>query len=279
MKEKRGRICVNIFSIIFILFLCGINFAADKVGTGNLIGHVFDSDRTTPVSGAVVKAKNIKDGTIYTSSSTDSKGTFTIRGMREGIYVVGVVSSQGDFNTDNLIGIKKNQTAKIAFSLNPYEKEVSEAILDVYGEQVPSRVKAKRVNEDNVEVWEVRIGKVVNYIPRTGEAAVYIGIGLVQLGDEIRIKGYVTDFYQYVKRLSLDGQAVNRALAGHTPLIGVTRQVDIGDLVYLVCGKKGLGKYFRAPVGIASLIAGAGAIFWGAIVEVTEKEEESPFKK
>lgn len=304
VEKYKGIVIFPLLSFLVILFISNLTFSAQRTDAGNLIGHVFGADKNTPVQGAVVRVKNINDGAVYTSFPTDSRGTFTITGIREGIYIVGVTSPQGDFNTDNLIGVKESQTSSVSFILSPYEEEVARAIIDLYrddspgagtpkyaspGKQNPvpqSHPKRIAINTrgeygenkwgGEEELWEVRVGKVVNYIPQTGEAAVFIHLGLVQLGDEVHFRGYVTNFFQKVKRLSLDGVSRERALAGQTPLIGVERPVDVGDFIYLVCGKK-MG-YFLAPYGVASLIAGAGAIFYGAIVYKNTEPEESPFK-
>lgn len=279
LRKERKRTIVAIFSfLICILFLSGASFPADIEGTGNLTGHIFSLDRATPVSGAVVKAKSINDGVIYTSSPSDSNGAFMISGMKEGIYVVGITTPQGDFNIENLIGIKENQTAKISFSLSPYEEKVAEAIVDLYGEEAAPELKEKRISKEQGDIWEVRIGKVVSYNLETRETEVNIELGLLQLGDEIHIKGYTTDFYQKVEKIYLEGSAVNRAFAGQTPFVEVEQRVEIGDFVYLVCKKRGIAQYFRAPGGMASIIAGVGAILYGFITE-TGKEEGSPFKK
>ncbi|MFQ6070953.1 MAG: carboxypeptidase-like regulatory domain-containing protein [Candidatus Aminicenantales bacterium] len=261
-------------------------------GMGSMTGYVYGPDRTTPVKGAVVKLKNINTGLITASGPTDSRGAFFITGLRAGTYLLGVSTLEGNFNTDKLIGIKENQVAKISFSLSPYKREVADAIQDVYGENPPKGVRRirrigfntragdegeRKKTEWEDEVWEVRVGKVINYLPQTNEAAVYLIIGLLQIGDEIHVRGYVTNFFQKVKGLRLNGTYVKRALAGQTPLVEVERPVEVGDFIYLVCGKK-LG-YFMAPYGLASIIAGAGAIFYGFVITEPSEPEESPFKR
>jgi hypothetical protein len=44
-------------------------------------------------------------------------------GVDEGLYLVGIRTEQGDFNIENLVGIKPNKTAKISFALRPQEQE------------------------------------------------------------------------------------------------------------------------------------------------------------
>ena len=280
MKENKKRIIATTTTIVFLLMLSNAAIYAQTIGTGNLVGYVYGADNTTPISGAVVKVKNINNGMIYKSYLTDSKGFFSIKGLNEGIYIIGITTTQGEFNSDNLIGIKENQTANVSFSINPYDKEVSDAVTDLYSDQAPEKVKERRIYKQaaNKSIYEVRIGKVINYIPETGEAAVYIGLGYLQLGDEIRVKGYVTNFLQDVKRLTFDNVSVKRAFPGQTPLIGVEQNVEIGDFVYLVCGKTKITTFFRAPAGMASLLAGAGALFFGAITSTTDEPEESAFK-
>ncbi len=92
-------------------------------GKGNLVGFVYDKDGTTPLEGAIVKLKNVSTSSIYESSKADKLGVFKIEGIDEGLYVVGISSKEGDFNVENFIGIKANETAKVTFALKPQAKD------------------------------------------------------------------------------------------------------------------------------------------------------------
>jgi len=97
-------------------------------GKGNLIGKVYGKDGTTVIEGAIVNIRNATTRTVYKSSKTDMLGTFRIDGIEEGLYSVGLVTKEGNFNVEGLVGIKANKTAKVTFALKPYSKgEVKKA--------------------------------------------------------------------------------------------------------------------------------------------------------
>jgi len=122
---------ILIFS--FILFyspylLTGQTEQAGKAkGKGDLIGKVYGKDGTTAVEGAVVKIRNVVTHTVY-EGKTDKLGTFKIEGIEEGMYTAGIVTEEGNFNVESLIGIKANEITKVTFGLKPYAKgEVKKA--------------------------------------------------------------------------------------------------------------------------------------------------------
>jgi len=90
-------------------------------GKGDLIGKVYGKDGTTIIEGAIFKIKNVASGVAY-ESKTDKLGTFKIEGIEEGLYSVGIITKEGNFNVESLIGIKANETAKVTFALKPYAK-------------------------------------------------------------------------------------------------------------------------------------------------------------
>jgi len=279
---KKGKIFTSFFTIFFLFCYSSTVFPLEKTGRGNIIGYIFGPDKTTPISGAVVKAKNVKDSTTYTSSPSDSQGAFKVEGMKEGIYIIGIRTAKGGYNTEAFVGIKENQTAKVSFSLNPYEENVASAIQGIYRDEAPKRKERQDVYQ---EVYrepspsrEVRVGKVLKYISETREASVIIEEGLLRTGDRVHINGYVTDFYKDVKKLSIDGVSVKKALAGQTVLLTVVHPVETGDFVYLILKKRGLAAFFLAPCGIASVLAGSTGIIY-KFIKLKEEPEKSPFKK
>jgi|GEM_PF-202181 len=252
----------------FLIFSCPYLLTAKAEKVGNLEGFVYGIDGTSPVEGAVIKIKNIGDGTVYESDKSDMYGAFKIEGIREGLYVAGITSSSVDFNSNGLIGIKSNETAKASFSLHPPEEEVSSS--------------NKFVSEKLPPKTEIRIGKVVEYNADTMEASIFIEEGELNVGDTIRIKGFTSDFYQKVERLKLatateEGivgfQEMETVNAGQTPIIEVENPVQVGDFVYLVLKKKRLLAFFTHPCAIAALI-GVVIITTGTI---EEEPEVSPF--
>ncbi|MEE9361253.1 MAG: hypothetical protein V3U92_01495, partial [Cellulophaga sp.] len=61
---------------------------------------------------------------VYESSKTDKLGTFKIEGIEEGLYSVGIITDEGEFYIESLIGIKANKTTLITLVLRPYKVEV-----------------------------------------------------------------------------------------------------------------------------------------------------------
>lgn len=113
-----------IFLIFAFLFFCVPELLqSQEVGKGNLVGYVYGPDNTTPVEGAVLKLRNLSTGSLYESMAADDQGMVEFQGVDEGLYLVGISTAQGDFNIDNLVGIKANKTSKIAFALRPQGQE------------------------------------------------------------------------------------------------------------------------------------------------------------
>jgi len=120
----------------FILFNLPNLLTAEVVGKGNLMGIIYGKDGTTPVEGAVIQLRNISTGAVY-KAKTDKVGTFKIEGMDAGLYSAGIVTEEGSFNVESLIGIKANTTTTISLALKPYIK----------GEPKKAAVKEKAVEK------------------------------------------------------------------------------------------------------------------------------------
>ncbi len=86
---------------------------------GALAGFVFAKDAKSPVAGAVVKLRNIADMKEMASAPTDADGTYSITGVPEGRYLVGVTSSQEDFNLDYALYVKAGELGKLSIALAP----------------------------------------------------------------------------------------------------------------------------------------------------------------
>ncbi|GAI24842.1 unnamed protein product, partial [marine sediment metagenome] len=172
---------------------------------------------------------------------------FKIEGVEKGLYIYGVRTAQGDFNSDGTIGvrIRENETAKLSISLNPYDEKVRSAIKEVYEEQ---KIKGKSL-----------VGRVVNYSPDTGIAEVSIMKGLLRLEDRIQTKGENTDFYQDGNLFEFEGSSVDNLFAGQTASLAVKSGVEIDDLIYTVA-KSGIIPLFSSPSGNASVITGSSQI-------------------
>jgi len=237
------------FGLVFgFLFFCSTSFLrSEEVSKGSILGFVYEEDGTTPLEGAIVEFKNITTGAVYESSKSDDLGVFKIEGVEKGLYIYGVRTAQGDFNSDGTIGvrIRENETAKLSISLNPYEKKVASAIKEVYEEQ---RIKGKSL-----------VGSVVNYSPDTRIAEVSIMNGLLRREDRIQAKGENTNFYQDGSFFEVEGSFAENLFAGQTASIAVKDRVEIGDLIYAVA-KSGILPLFTSPSGNASVITGNSQI-------------------
>lgn len=111
-----------ILIVSFIFLYSAYDLKAKEIGKGNIIGFIYQKDGTTPVEGAVVKLRNIATGTDYESIQSDKLGIFKAEDVEEGLYLVGVSTEEGDFNVNNLVGIRDNETTKVSFTLKPGEE-------------------------------------------------------------------------------------------------------------------------------------------------------------
>jgi hypothetical protein len=255
---KSFRLSFVFFGLVFcfLIFCSSSLLRSAEVSKGSILGFVYDEDGTTPLEGAVVEFKDISTGALYESSKSDSLGVFKIEGIEKGLYVYGVRTAQGDFNSDGTIGvrIRENETAKLSISLAPYEKKVASAIEEVYEEQ---RIKGKSL-----------VGTIVNYSPDTGIAEVSIMKGLLRLEDRIQAKGENTDFYQDGNLFAVEGSFAENLFAGQTASLAVKNRVEIGDLIYTVA-KSGILPLFSSPSGSASVITTSSEI----VEPVTELDD------
>lgn len=119
----RSKLLTVILIVSFVFLYSAYGLEAKETGKGNMIGFVYQEDGTTPVEGAAVKLRNVATGTGYESTESDKLGIFKVEGVEEGLYLVGVSAEEGDFNVNNLIGIRGNETAKVSLALKPAQGE------------------------------------------------------------------------------------------------------------------------------------------------------------
>ena len=266
MFEARSKVRI-VLCIFTALLFCALHPALRAseaaASTGSLIGFIYGQDATTPVSGAVITLKSIGTGSSFESAPTDSQGVFRMTALAAGVYAMGVTSPAGGFNASSMVGIKANETAKVSVALQPYEKEVAQAV--------------SQVNESQTKAGESRVGRIVEFLPGTVEGQVFIELGLLQQNDRIHVLGERTDFYQDVKSLVFQGMAVKRAFGGQTVQLKLIKPAEAGDIVYIVC-KRGIPPIFLSPLGIAAIVAGTGAIAYGIIEIPDDPIPVSPFK-
>ncbi len=238
--------------IVFLsLVLCCAGFVRSEEATsGNIIGFIYTQDGTTPLEGAVVKALNVSSGVVYTSTQSDENGIFTIESVESGVYNYAVSTSDGDFDSDGLIGVKiqPNETAKISISLNPYDSKERKALEELYGEHIDG---------------ESFVGRIVEFDAQRMIASVYIVTGMLQRNVRIHLKGD-EEFYQKLSVLKHEGKDTKRLFAGQTATISLKKAAGIGDAVYVV-RRRGLIPFFTTPVGLATVLASSGAILYTTI--------------
>ena len=126
-KTLRSKhIAIGLVFSIFLFFSPQF-LSSSLLSKGEIIGIISQNDGVTPVVGAVFKMRNVSTGSYYESCSTDENGYFTVVGVEEGLYVAGVTTKDEDFNIENLIGIKTDETANISIALD-YQGQGGEAI-------------------------------------------------------------------------------------------------------------------------------------------------------
>jgi len=146
METARSRTTSIVIVLIFSLTLCLSPYLPAQQtrspGKGNLIGKIYAKDGATVVVGALAKIKNVATAKAYESRLTDKLGIFKIERIEEGLYSVGIVTDEGEFNVESLIGIKANKTLLITLVLKPYLKEETkkaEVRSEIF-KKVPSKI-------------------------------------------------------------------------------------------------------------------------------------------
>ena len=258
----KARKCITKTAVgaCVVLYLCAFGFSQNITqGTGNLVGFIYYQDGVTPIVGAVVKVKDVSTGLVSESTKSDANGMFTIENLNTGVYSLGVMTSRGDFNLEELIGIKAGETTKVSFSLAPYGAEEAAAVQEIY----------RNVYQAEEIKGEVLVGRVLSYNPINGTAEIFIIKGYIKLRDRIHVRGERSHFYQNIEDLVFGGQRVDKIFAGNNVMMTMRYLVEEGDLVFLVC-KKGVVPFFLTPLGYITALAATGVITYG-IVTITEE--------
>jgi hypothetical protein len=120
-----GRSKWLVFAVLaaFVVFMMPMGLAATEPGpaaaNGTLSGFIYAKDVKTPITGAVVKIRNLVDMKELASLPTDANGMYTISGIPEGRYMLGVTSVKDDFNLDYALYVKAGELGKLSISLAP----------------------------------------------------------------------------------------------------------------------------------------------------------------
>jgi len=259
----KNRVIVYTILTCVALFFAQPVIYAKTAGKGNLTGFIYDQDKTTPVEGAVVMLKNLANGAVFQSDKSDAVGAFMMAGIDQGMYIFGVSSSQGDFNSEEVIGIAENETAKLAVALTP------DAEVDPKAEDAP---------QIQGEKW---VGKIISYDESTKTARVYMNQNLLKQDESFHIKGdkkkynSETDFWQKAKMIQENGLAVKKTVAKHYYTLLLEKPALANDFLYIK-KSKGLLLFFLSPLGLAAILAGTTAI---VIIVVNPPGDASAFRR
>ena len=119
-KIFRSKVlALGVILSLLLLFYPAEAWTQTEEGTGSLEGYIFMEDLKTPSENAVVKIRNIEDGLEQESPPTDDTGAYEISDVREGRYLIGVTTPEGNFNFDYVVSIKANETAKLSMAVKP----------------------------------------------------------------------------------------------------------------------------------------------------------------
>ena len=119
--RSRGLVCGVLAAFVLLVTPVG-QFAqvqAPAGKSGSLAGFIYAKDMKTPVAGAVVKIRNLGDEKELASPPTDLNGMYTIAGIPEGRYILGVTSAEGDFDFDYALHLKAGELGKLTVALAP----------------------------------------------------------------------------------------------------------------------------------------------------------------
>jgi len=264
-KGAPGKLISILIVFIFLFYTAPLFSATQSTAKGNIIGFLYAQDGTTPLEGGVVKFKNLTTGIVLESSKSNSNGIFKVEGIESGIYTYGIVTAEGDFNADNLVGIRiqENETAKMSIALKPFSKEEAAAVAEILKDQEIS--------------GETLVGTVANFDPNTRIAQIQVFKGMIKHKDKIHAKGKSTDFYQEVSVLLAGNSTVRQVLAGQIASVKMDKKTSQGDLVYVV-RKKSLFPLFLAPLGAATILAASTGINYGIVKINDERIPVSPHR-
>jgi len=95
--------------------------AAPNPATASIEGRVFASDRTTPVSGAVVRAVRGDGVQVYSSQPTDEKGRFSLNHLAPGSYDIVVEVADGVYLVERTLSVAEAKTYSLSLATVPAE--------------------------------------------------------------------------------------------------------------------------------------------------------------
>jgi len=118
-----GKSGVLVFAVLagFLLSMMPAGLAAMGPGAvaenGSVVGFLYAKDMKTPIAGAVIRIRGLADMREIASPPTDANGMFTIAGIPEGRYVLGVSAAKEDFNLEYALYVKAGELGKLSIAL------------------------------------------------------------------------------------------------------------------------------------------------------------------
>jgi len=92
---------------------------------GSLEGKVFGPDGKTPVSGAVVYAYHLDSDEVFSSTDTDGKGRYSLKGLPLGWFDLFVRTEEGVFVANHVVNIPPKSKITASLTLQGYADESS----------------------------------------------------------------------------------------------------------------------------------------------------------
>ena len=81
---------------------------------------------------------------------------------------------------------------------------------------------------------EEQVGVIVKFFAKPSVAAIEVTSGTIKPGDDLRYKGYTTDFTEQVGRIEINNEPIEEAKVGDLVGIKVKERVRENDKVYKV---------------------------------------------
>jgi len=128
-----GLLVLTIFCFMLIM-LPVESLAQSTAPAGSLVGFIYGSDMKTPVQNAVVKIRSLDNGQEYASDPTDNSGAYKIGQVKEGKYILGINTPDGDYNFDYVLVVKGGEMGKLSMALKSGEAKT----LSAQGQERPA---------------------------------------------------------------------------------------------------------------------------------------------
>lgn len=236
------------YFLVFTLFLSAAGGSVAQTSTRLIKGHVTVADTSEPIIGAVVQAKDSKEGTI-----TSASGEFTLQVLK--LPVVIVISYMGHKTQE--VTVESNSVLNIR--MHEESQNLDEVVVVAYGTMRKSdltgsvaSVSSKEIGSMPVQTLDKALqGRVPGVSVKTGSAAPGGGMSIVIRGGNSLMSGldplYVVDGFpvdkSYMNTFSSDDIASVEILkdASATALYG-SRASNGVILVTTKQGKKGKAK-------------------------------------